>query len=87
MGIGIILFIMAWRNFDGSFTNPWIIAFLFSVLTIAVFEKILFRSYKCPSCSEVLEKPQVDSERSNEYYHTCPKCDIRWYTKMFVAKD
>ena len=85
--IGVLLFIQAWRKFDGSFVTPWIIAFLISVVAIIIFEAVVARRYRCPSCGDVLKSPQVDSDRSNEYYHDCAKCDTRWYTKTFPPSD
>ena len=86
-GIGILFFIQLFRTFESQFFGPWLIAFIFIVVGIIAFEMILARRYRCPSCNSLLMKPNVDHDRSDEYYHDCKKCDTRWFTKTVVPRD
>jgi len=86
-GTGVLLFLQAWRNFDGHFLTPWTIAFIVCVVSIIILEVILARTYKCPSCGVYLKEPKIDEHRSNEYYLECVECDTRWYTKTFLPND
>ena len=85
-----ICFLLLWCARGQFNLYFWSVAGLFitGITLWALWDRLLLRSYHCPSCGQKIPSPTIQHRKADDpirYY--CQKCDIEWDTGLKEAGD